>query len=152
MSGPDVLVVALAPLSRKCKWTCAGLIVTYIASVLSVFPKSLAYANEAWGGARNTHRVLNDSNLDWGRQLYQVKEWEDRHPGEECWFAYTVSPFIHPETYGVHSHVLPNGLGGGELVRLLSMELSFSAPRKWTAASGRAWGEPLSRISNAEAG
>jgi Tetratricopeptide repeat len=65
-----------------------------------------------WGGARNTHRVLNDSNVDWGRQLIQVKEWEDRHPGEECWFAYTVRPFIHPETYGVHCHVLPNGLGG----------------------------------------
>jgi hypothetical protein len=50
--------------------------------------------------------------VDWGRQLYQVKEWEDRHPGEECWFAYTVRPFIHPETYGVHCHILPNGLGG----------------------------------------
>jgi hypothetical protein len=41
-----------------------------------------------------------------------VKEWEDRHPDENCWFAYTVRPFIHPETYGVHCHVLPNGLGG----------------------------------------
>jgi 4-amino-4-deoxy-L-arabinose transferase-like glycosyltransferase len=105
-------VAALAPLSRKWKWACAALIVAHIASALSVFPNSLAYANEAWGGARNTHRVLNDSNVDWGRQLYQVKEWEDRHPGEECWFAYTVRPFIHPETYGVHCHVLPNGLGG----------------------------------------
>ena len=105
-------VAALAPLSRKWKWACAALIVGHIASALSVFPNSLAYANEAWGGARNTHRVLNDSNVDWGRQLYQVKQWEDRHPGEECWFAYTVRPFIHPETYGVHCHVLPNGLGG----------------------------------------
>jgi hypothetical protein len=105
-------VAALAPLSRKWKWASAALIVAHIASALSVFPNSLAYANEAWGGARNTHLVLNDSNVDWGRQLYQVKEWEDRHPREECWFAYTVRPFIHPETYGVHCHVLPNGLGG----------------------------------------
>jgi hypothetical protein len=84
----------------------------HIASSLSVFPNSIAYANEAWGGARNAHRVLNDSNVDWGRQLIQVKEWEDRHPGEDCWFAYTVRPFIHPETYGIHCHILPNGLGG----------------------------------------
>jgi tetratricopeptide (TPR) repeat protein len=105
-------VAALAPLSRTWKWVCAALIAVHIVSALSVFPNSLAYANEAWGGARNTHNVLNDSNVDWGRQLYQVKEWEDRHPGEDCWFAYTVRPFIHPETYGVHCHVLPNGLGG----------------------------------------
>jgi MFS family permease len=103
---------ALATRSRRWMWVCVALIAAHIASALSVFPNSLAYANEAWGGAWNSHRILNDSNVDWGRQLYQVKEWEDRHPGEECWFAYTVRPFIHPETYGVHCHVLPNGLGG----------------------------------------
>jgi hypothetical protein len=103
---------ALASRSRTWLWICSGLIVVHIASALNVFPNSIAYANEAWGGASNTHRILNDSNVDWGRQLYQVKEWEDRHPGEDCWFAYMVRPFIHPETYGVHCHILPNGLGG----------------------------------------
>ena len=105
-------VAALAPRSRAWAWICGVLIAAHIASALSVFPNSIAYANEAWGGASNTHNILNDSNVDWGRQLYQVKEWEDRHPNEDCWFAYTVRPFIHPETYGVHCHVLPNGLGG----------------------------------------
>jgi 4-amino-4-deoxy-L-arabinose transferase-like glycosyltransferase len=110
LAGAGVSV--LAPRSRGWLWVCMALIAAHIGSALSVFPNSLAYANEAWGGARNAHRVLNDSNVDWGRQLYQVKEWEDQHPGEECWFAYTVRPFIYPETYGVHCHVLPNGLGG----------------------------------------
>ena len=105
-------VAALTTQSRRWMWVCVVLIAAHIASALSVFPNSLAYANEAWGGAWNAHRILNDSNVDWGRQLYQVKEWEDRHPGEDCWFAYTVRPFIHPETYGVHCHILPNGLGG----------------------------------------
>jgi hypothetical protein len=105
-------VAALAPRSRTWLWVCAVLIAAHVASALSVFPNSLAYANEAWGGARNTHNILNDSNVDWGGQLYQVKAWEDAHPGEDCWFAYTVRPLIHPETYGVHCHILPNGLGG----------------------------------------
>jgi len=105
-------VAALATRSRRWMWVCVALIAAHIVSALSVFPNSLAYANEAWGGAWNSHRILNDSNVDWGRQLYQVKEWEDRHPGEDCWFAYTVRPFIRPETYGVHCHILPNGLGG----------------------------------------
>jgi Dolichyl-phosphate-mannose-protein mannosyltransferase/Tetratricopeptide repeat len=105
-------VAALAPRARVWAVVCGVLMAAHIVSALSVFPNSLAYANEAWGGARNAHWVLNDSNVDWGRQLIQVKEWEDRHPSEQCWFAYTVRPFIHPETYGVHCHVLPNGLGG----------------------------------------
>jgi hypothetical protein len=104
---------ALASRSRAWQWVVGVLIAAHIVSTLTVYPDTLAYANEAWGGAKNTHNVLNDSNVDWGRQLYQVKDWEDRHPNEECWFAYTVRPFIHPETYGVHCHVLPNGLGGG---------------------------------------
>jgi 4-amino-4-deoxy-L-arabinose transferase-like glycosyltransferase len=108
-------VAVLATRSRPWMWVCIALIAAHIVSALSVFPNSLAYANEAWGGAWNTHRILNDSNVDWGRQLYQVKQWQDRHPGEECWFAYTVRPFIHPETYGVHCHVLPNGLAAAGL-------------------------------------
>ncbi len=105
-------VAALAACSRAWLWVCVALLAAHVASALCVVPNSLAYANEAWGGAAHTHNILNDSNVDWGRQLYQVKEWEDRHPGEECWFAYVARPFIHPETYGVHCHVLLNALGG----------------------------------------
>jgi 4-amino-4-deoxy-L-arabinose transferase-like glycosyltransferase len=105
-------VAALAPLSRGWKWVCSILVVAHIVSALCVLPSPLAYANEAWGGPGNTYKVLADSNVDWGQQLYQVKDWEDKHPGEECWFAYMVRPTILPETYGVHCHVLPNGFGG----------------------------------------
>jgi tetratricopeptide (TPR) repeat protein len=105
-------VVVLAQRSRAWFWVCAALIAAHIASALSVFPNSLAYANEAWGGPSNAHWLLNDSNVDWGRQLYQVKEWQQRHPGEDCWFSYTDRPYIHPETYGIHCHVLPNAFGG----------------------------------------
>lgn len=133
-------VAVLAPRSRRWLLLCVALIAAHIASALSVFPNSLAYANRAWGGARNAHRVLNDSNVDWGRQLYQVKEWEDRHSSEDCWFAYTVRPFIYPETYGVHCHVLPNGLGvpAPNQCRQLFTEACCSAPGKWMAASGPA--------------
>lgn len=105
-------VAALAPLSRKWTWICAALVAAHVASALSVFPNPLAYANEAWGGARNIHKVLADSNVDWGQQLYQVKDWEDRHPDQECWFAYFAYPVVDPATYGIHCHVLPDGMAG----------------------------------------
>jgi tetratricopeptide (TPR) repeat protein len=103
-------VAALAPLSRGWKWACGVLVAAHFVSALSVFPNSMAFANEAWGGPRNVHKVLNDSNVDWGQQLYQVRDWEDRHPGEECWFAYFARPMILQETFEIHCHVLPNGM------------------------------------------
>jgi 4-amino-4-deoxy-L-arabinose transferase-like glycosyltransferase len=103
-------VAALVGLSRKWRWVCSALVAAHVVSALCVLPYPLAYANEAWGGAGNTYKVLADSNVDWGQQLYQVKDWEDHHPGEECWFAYMVRPVVVQETYGVHCHVLPNGM------------------------------------------
>ena len=68
------------------------LLVAHVVSALCVFPNYIAYANEAWGGPKNLHNLLSDANVDWGQQLYQVKQWQDRHPGEECWFAYFARP------------------------------------------------------------
>jgi tetratricopeptide (TPR) repeat protein len=113
-------ITALAARSRRWAAIGAALIVAHIASALTVFPNDMAYANEAWGGPKNVYKLLSDSNEDWGQQLYQVKEWQDRHPGEECWFAYFASPVINPTVYGIHCHVLPNEdtgwLGGADLV------------------------------------
>jgi 4-amino-4-deoxy-L-arabinose transferase-like glycosyltransferase len=135
-------VAELASRSRRWMWVCVALIAAHIVSALSVFPNSLAYANEAWGGAWNTHKVLNDSNVDWGRQLYQVKEWEDRHPGEDCWFAYTVRPFIHPEIYGIHCHILPNGLGGAGTEPVPSI-IHGSVLLSAAEVDGSLWPSPL---------
>ena len=66
-------VAALARVSRRWQWVLRGADCGPCCRALSVYPDSLAYANEAWGGARNTHNVLNDSNVDWGRQLYSGK-------------------------------------------------------------------------------
>ena len=103
-------LAALATRSRAWMWVCVALLAAHIASSLHAFPNSIAYANEAWGGPGNTHLYLSDSNVDWGQELYQVKAWEDRHPGEECWFSSLVGGVVSAETYGVRCHVLPNGM------------------------------------------
>jgi tetratricopeptide (TPR) repeat protein len=106
--------------ARVATWAGAALVLAHIASSLAVFPNDMAYANEAWGGPRNVYKLLSDSNEDWGQQLYQVKDWVDRHPGEDCWFAYFVQPAVEPATYGIHCHVLPTPdtgwLGGAEII------------------------------------
>jgi hypothetical protein len=110
-------ITALAATNRRWAYVGAVLIVAHIASALTVFPNDMAYANEVWGGAKNTHNLLSDANVDWAQQLYQVKDWQDRHPGQECWFAYFAAPAVDPTVYGISCHVLPNAdtgwFGGG---------------------------------------
>jgi 4-amino-4-deoxy-L-arabinose transferase-like glycosyltransferase len=111
---------ALAWQSRRWLVVCSVLIAAHIVSSLANFPNYMPYANEAWGGAANTHNLLSDANVDWAQQLFQVKAWQDRHPGEECWLAYFAYPEVLPETYGIHCHPLPTmdiyWLGGAEKV------------------------------------
>ena len=102
-------VVALSAKNRAWRWICGILIVAHIVSALSVFPNDLAYANEAWGGPQNLHNLLSDANVDWAQQLISVKKWQDRHPNEECWFAYFAYPEVDPATYGIRCHPLPTG-------------------------------------------
>ena len=109
---------ALAASSRRWRVVVAVLIAAHVVSSLAVFPNFIPYANEAWGGPANAHNLLSDANVDWAQQLFQVKAWQDRHPGEECWFAYFAHPEIEPETYGIHCHHLPTvdtfWLGGAD--------------------------------------
>jgi len=111
-------VAALASANRKWLWAGGVLLVAHIASSLAAAPNYIPYANEAWGGPRNVHRLLSDANADWGQQLYQVKQWQDRHPGEACWFAYFANPEIDPAVYGIHCNKLPTidtfWLGGND--------------------------------------
>jgi hypothetical protein len=113
-------ITALAAGNRRWLWAGAALLTLHIVSALAVFPNYIAYANEAWGGSKNVHNLLSDANADWGQQLYQVKEWQDRHPSEECWFAYFAFPEIDPATYGIHCRHLPTidtfWLGGADIV------------------------------------
>ncbi len=112
--------VTLARRSRKWLWVVAVLVVAHIVSSLSAYPHDMAYANELWGGPANTHNLLSDANVDWAQQLYQVKAWQDRNPGVDCWFAYFARPEVDPGVYGIRCHALPTldtwWLGGSEIV------------------------------------
>jgi 4-amino-4-deoxy-L-arabinose transferase-like glycosyltransferase len=100
-------ITALAAGSRRWAWVGAALVLAHVVSALAVFPNDMAYANEAWGGPKNLYTLLSDANVDWAQQLLQVKQWQDRHPGEECWFAYFARPEIDPAVYGIHCHAMP---------------------------------------------
>lgn len=104
---------ALMPVSRGWRVACVVLVGLHVLSSMHVYPVEMAYANEAWGGPENAHNLLSDASVDWAQQLLQVKAWQDRHPGEECWFAYFAFPEVLPSNYGIHCHALPTFDSGG---------------------------------------
>jgi hypothetical protein len=52
-------------------------------SSLAVYPHSLSYFNELAGGPEGGGDHLIDSNLDWGQDLFFLREWLKAHPEAE---------------------------------------------------------------------
>jgi hypothetical protein len=71
-------------------------------STVSAWPNGLSYVNEAWGGNKNAHRLLSDSNCDWGQGLPELAEWArcERIDQICVWYFGTdprinCPPFVH---------------------------------------------------------
>ncbi|MET7287957.1 phospholipid carrier-dependent glycosyltransferase [Streptomyces sp. NPDC005573] len=87
----------------RAAWAATGVLVLWVAvSSLRAFPYYLPYANEAFGGPAGTHRVLHDSNVDWGQDLGRLADrLRERYPGERVWLVYKGSGV--PSSYGIHA-------------------------------------------------
>jgi tetratricopeptide (TPR) repeat protein len=99
--------VGLMRSARVWRYVIVVLVIGHVASALWVYPNSIAYANELWGGPSQTHRYLSDSNTDWGQQLKAVKKYLDERDIKQCWFAYFVQPAVQFEDYGIPCKPLP---------------------------------------------
>ena len=102
-------------LQSRSRWTkplVAALAVWIVVAAVGIYPDHLAYFNEAACLPRNWDRIgfdggtrcgplwLDDSNVDWGQGLKQLKLWLDRHAGgRNIRLAYFGT--ILPEAYGV---------------------------------------------------
>jgi hypothetical protein len=83
------------------------LLAMHVVSSAWAYPNYMAYANEAWGGPKQTYKYLTDSNADWAQQLLAVKRYTDEHGIKECWIAYFADPFLEPKDYGIPCKALP---------------------------------------------
>jgi hypothetical protein len=75
-------------------WNC---IITY--------PNYLAFFNELAGGSKNGHKVLLDSNLDWGQDLKSLKAWMDQRETRRILLLYFGT--AEPAYYGIDAVHLP---------------------------------------------
>ncbi len=142
---PFLLIFAAAgcmELARRARWViyvvaCAAAL--HAASSLHAFPDYLSYANEFWGGPRNTYKYV--PNNDWGQGLKELKTYLDRHPGEPCWFAspywMDIQPYGIPcrQFLGGHAEPIPPQVRG---VVVLSNVLISDTTIPWLATFAHA--------------
>jgi 4-amino-4-deoxy-L-arabinose transferase-like glycosyltransferase len=81
------------------------LTIWYLAICVLTYPNYLSYFNELVGGAKNGHKVLIDSNLDWGQDLKGLKRWLDDNGVKKVRMLYFGH--IFPEAYGIDASYEP---------------------------------------------
>jgi len=94
---------------RDKRWVFAALVLIIWQAISSArsFPGYMAYANELWGGPKDIHRYLSDSNSDWGQQLKSTSAYLKGRNVTDCWMAYTAAGVVDERYYGVPCRRLP---------------------------------------------
>ena len=88
-----LIVAAAAGAVRLCRrvrplsFALVALLAFHAAAAARVAPNYVAFSNDFWGGAENTHRIFNDSNVDYGQSVKLAAEYLAREGITDCWFA-----------------------------------------------------------------
>lgn len=86
--------------SRWQPWAIGSVLALHAAGAVYHFPSYIDYFNPLAGGKSQGHKLLLDSNLDWGQDLYRLPkvlaELEVKEPIGLLYFGH-----VHPHLYGI---------------------------------------------------
>ncbi len=81
-------------------------VLVLVYSNFKIYPHYLSYFNILGGGPERGHRILVDSNIDWGQDLKFLKKYMDNNKVDEIYFAYFGS--VDPGYYGINYRFIPS--------------------------------------------
>ena len=96
----------LTPATRTIAVVVAAALTWSVGSSLAIYPHSLSYFNELVGGPRHGGEHLQDSNIDWGQDLYFLKDWLDEHPDVRL-EGLAYAGFVSPRLAGIPQTPFP---------------------------------------------
>ncbi len=94
---------------RRRMLACAGVAAMLLwnaAGAAASFPHAHAYFNELAGGTRNGWRVLNNSSVDWGQDLFALRDYLAREKITDAYLD--LFGILGPEHVGIPGRALPN--------------------------------------------
>jgi glutamine amidotransferase-like uncharacterized protein len=69
------------------------------------YPHCISYFNFLSGGSQNGYKRMQASSLDWGQDLYRLKDWQTKHCGSEpCFLA--LYCYSNPEWFKVEGKTI----------------------------------------------
>ncbi|HZD32447.1 MAG TPA: glycosyltransferase family 39 protein, partial [Candidatus Angelobacter sp.] len=99
--------IALARESRIWLYVVMGLLAMQSVTSVRAYPDYIPYANELWGGPKETWHLLSDSNSDWAQQLKATSKYLQQRGVKDCWFVYFGEGVIPYQYYGIPCKALP---------------------------------------------
>ena len=88
--------------------TVVGSAILATTSSLATYPHSLSYFNELVGGPRHGADHLLDANIDWGQDIFYLKQWYDAHEEARPLFVQNFGyPANGPTIAGVSARPMP---------------------------------------------
>ncbi len=139
VSGLEMWTHAASRRSRVTAVAAAAALFWYGAATLAVAPRYLQFFNEAAGGAQGGHRVLIDSNLDWGQDLVRLREYMSERHLDSVSLAYFGR--VDPAVYGIKFTPLERGVSKG--VAVVSASFLMGRPYFWILGGRMRWVPPL---------
>ncbi len=76
---------------KKWRWATVGFIILiawYLSSALTSFPNYIAYFNEFADGSYGGYKILTDSNLDWGQDVFRIKDYVEKKQINDYYLVY----------------------------------------------------------------
>jgi hypothetical protein len=113
----------------------AAAMIWYAAGTLWSAPRFLQYFNEMAGGPSGGHRVLVDSNVDWGQDLIRLREYMAAEKLDSVYLAYFGR--VDPAVYGIRYRPLESSSRGGRAV--VSATFLMGRPYFWILGGRMRW-------------
>jgi tetratricopeptide (TPR) repeat protein len=97
----------LARQSKNWLYVVIVLLAMQVVTTVKAYPEYIPYANELWGGSKETWHLLSDSNSDWAQQLKATSKYLQQRGVKDCWFVYFGEGVIPYQYYGIPCKALP---------------------------------------------
>jgi len=120
---------------RIFRWLITAVLAVALISTAAVWPFPMTYFSEAVGGASQGHKYIMNSNLDWGQNLFYLRDYLHNHDVDTICFGY----FGQGQLSDLGIHIRPlysnrdvTNFGTPDCVVVVSVQVLYNKEQNFT--------------------